>query len=176
MKLAGGCRCGALRYQVDGDLGPVANCHCAFCRRVHGAPFTTIVFLSRDAFAWAPGSAEARLPVIAAILAAADDPELVARAHLLRATALLELGDPAGLDDLLTYVAQAEALGHGRGRWGALIRRATYAQIAGQVDEAVRLGEQALELGLAIGEPDTIGCFCTHRWSLVALERMLTVI
>ena len=42
MKLAGGCRCGALRYQVDGDLGPVANCHCAFCRRIHGAPFTTI--------------------------------------------------------------------------------------------------------------------------------------
>lgn len=58
MKASGGCRCGALRYGVDGDLGPVANCHCAFCRRVHGAPFTTIVFLSHDAFAWAPGSAE----------------------------------------------------------------------------------------------------------------------
>jgi hypothetical protein len=99
---------------------------------------------------WAPGSAEVRLPVIAAMLAASDDPELVARAHLLRATAMLELGDPAGLDELLTYVAQAEALGHGRGRWGALTRRATYAQIAGQVDDAVRLGEQALEL-VALG-------------------------
>jgi hypothetical protein len=58
VKLAGGCRCGALRYTFEGDLGPVANCHCAFCRRVHGAPFTTIVFVSRKAFAWEPGSAE----------------------------------------------------------------------------------------------------------------------
>jgi hypothetical protein len=58
VKLSGGCRCGALRYEVDGDLGPVVNCHCAFCRRIHGAPFTTIVFLSHHAFAWAPGSAE----------------------------------------------------------------------------------------------------------------------
>jgi len=33
-------------------LGPVANCHCAFCRRVHGAAFTTVAFISPDTFAW----------------------------------------------------------------------------------------------------------------------------
>jgi hypothetical protein len=58
MKLAGGCFCGALRYAVDGDLGPCVHCHCAFCRRIHGAPFTTVVMMSKRAFAWLPESAE----------------------------------------------------------------------------------------------------------------------
>ena len=87
----------------------------------------------------------------------------------MRAAALLELGDPSGRDELLTYISLASGLGHARGRWGALTRRATFAQLAGQAEEAARLGEEALELGLAIGEPDAVGCFCTSRWSLVAL-------
>ena len=98
---------------------------------------------------------------------ASGDDDLVAEAHLLRAAALIELGDPAGRDELLTYITLAGGLGHARGRWGALTRRATFAQLAGRAEEAARLGEQALELGLAIGEPDAVGCFCTSRgrWS-----------
>jgi hypothetical protein len=121
---------------------------------------------------WIPGTAAARLPVIAEMLDAAQasgDDDLVAQAHLLRAAALLELGDPAGRDELLTYVTLAGQLGHARGRWGALTRQATFAQLAGRAEEAARLGEQALELGLAIGEPDAAGCFFTSRLSLVAL-------
>ncbi|WP_432875155.1 ATP-binding protein [Kribbella sp. CA-245084] len=121
---------------------------------------------------WTPGTASRRLPLIAAMLdaaTAAQDADLVAQAHQLRAAALLELGDPAGRDELLTYITLAERLGHARGRWGALTRRATFAQLAGHADEAARLGEEALELGLAIGVPDAIGCFCTSRWALVAL-------
>ncbi|MFI5713341.1 ATP-binding protein [Kribbella sp. NPDC051620] len=121
---------------------------------------------------WTPGTAVRRLPVIAAMLDAAAsgaDADLVAQAHQLRAAALLELGEPSGRDELLTYIALAGQLGHARGRWGALTRRATYAQLAGQAEESARLGEEALELGLAIGEPDALGCFYTSRWSLVAL-------
>ena len=66
-------------------------------------------------------------------------------------------------------MALAGDLGHARGRWGALTRQATFAQLAGRAEESAQLAEQALELGLAIGEPDAIGCFCTSRWSLVAL-------
>ena len=65
-----------------------------------------------------PGSAAARLPVVPEMLAAASlggDADLVAEAHLLAATALFELGDPAGRDELLTYVSLAENLGHARG-------------------------------------------------------------
>ena len=105
---------------------------------------------------WVPGTAAARLPVIAEMLDAAQasgDDDLVAQARLLRAAALLELGDPAGRDELLSYITLAGNLGHARGRWGALTRQATFAQLAGRAEESARLGEQALELGLAIGEP-----------------------
>ena len=121
---------------------------------------------------WIPGTAATRLPVIAEMLGAAQasgDDDLVAEAHLLRAAALLELGEPAGRDELLTYVTLAGELGHARGRWGALTRQATFAQLAGRAEESAQLGEQALELGLAIGEQDAIGCFCTSRYALVAL-------
>ena len=97
------------------------------------------------------------------------DDDLVAQARLLRAAALLELGDPAGRDELLSYITLAGNLGHARGRWGALTRQATFAQLAGRAEESARFGEQALELGLAIGEPDAAGCFFTSRLSLVAL-------
>ncbi len=121
---------------------------------------------------WVPGSAATRLPIAGEMLAAAlraGDAELVALAHQLRAAALLELGDPAGRDELLTYITLAEQLGNARGRWGALTRRATYAAIAGRAVEAAEFAQEALELGTAIGEPDALGCFCTLRWSLVAL-------
>ncbi|MGH3161233.1 MAG: hypothetical protein ACRDOC_05065, partial [Streptosporangiaceae bacterium] len=120
---------------------------------------------------WVPGTAAVRLPVIAEMLDAAQasgDDDLVAQARLLRAAALLELGDPAGRDELLGYIALAGSLGHARGRWGALTRQATFAQLAGRAEESARLGEQALELGLAIGEPDAIGCFFTSRSALAA--------
>ena len=121
---------------------------------------------------WRPGTAVQRLPIIDDMLAAAissGDTDLAAEAHLLRAAALIELGDPAGRAELSTYISLAEGLGHARGRWGALTRRATLAQLAGRADEAAQLGEQALQLGRAIGEPDAMACFCTSRWSLVAL-------
>jgi hypothetical protein len=120
---------------------------------------------------WVPGTAAARLPVIAEMLDAAQasgDDDLVAQARLLRAAALLELGDPAGRDELLSYITLAANLGHARGRWSALTRQATFAQLAGRAEESARFGEQALELGLAIGEPDAAGCFFTSRSALAA--------
>lgn len=54
----GGCRCGRLRYEVDGEFGFVFNCHCRFCRQVHGAAFTTVAILPRGAFAWSAASGE----------------------------------------------------------------------------------------------------------------------
>ena len=81
--------------------------------------------------------------MLAAALSSGDA-DLVAEAHLLRAAALIELGDPAGRAELSTYISLAEGLGHARGRWGALTRRATLAQLVGRADEAAQLGEQAL--------------------------------
>ena len=41
----GHCLCGDVAYAASGVLAPVVNCHCGFCRRVHGAPFVTVAFL-----------------------------------------------------------------------------------------------------------------------------------
>ena len=59
MARSGGCRCGLVRYDLTGDLGPVFNCHCRFCRQIHGAAFTTIAMVPRSNFQWSPGSSEA---------------------------------------------------------------------------------------------------------------------
>lgn len=36
-KHAGGCLCGAVRYEVHGPLRDVIDCHCTMCQRLHGA-------------------------------------------------------------------------------------------------------------------------------------------
>jgi hypothetical protein len=36
-KTTGGCLCGAVRYEITGPLPAPSACHCAQCRRQHGA-------------------------------------------------------------------------------------------------------------------------------------------
>lgn len=55
MKLQGGCLCGAMRYEVDGPLTDVSNCHCSMCRRFHGAAFATYAMVSAEDFRWLSG-------------------------------------------------------------------------------------------------------------------------
>ena len=38
-RLAGGCMCGAVRYEVSDAFRYAANCHCSQCRRGTGAAF-----------------------------------------------------------------------------------------------------------------------------------------
>jgi hypothetical protein len=38
MSLTGGCHCGAVRYEIEGDALTHALCHCIDCRRHAGAP------------------------------------------------------------------------------------------------------------------------------------------
>src|SRR5439155_25771607 len=82
-----------------------------------------LALLAEHDVAWEPGSARERLPIIAAMAEAAGragDNDLVAEASLLKAAALIELGDPSGRAELLQYTWLAANLGHARGRWGAL--------------------------------------------------------
>lgn len=37
----GACLCGAVRYEITGELQQVAHCHCGMCRRHSGAAFLT---------------------------------------------------------------------------------------------------------------------------------------
>lgn len=38
MTISGGCHCGAVRYEVEGEALTHALCHCTDCRRCAGAP------------------------------------------------------------------------------------------------------------------------------------------
>jgi hypothetical protein len=45
----GRCLCGAVRYEVEGGIVAVVNCHCSMCRKHHGTPFATwVVVPSRN--------------------------------------------------------------------------------------------------------------------------------
>lgn len=49
MKLTGGCHCGAIRYEANGDMLTHALCHCTDCRRHAGAPVVGWTMYPRDA-------------------------------------------------------------------------------------------------------------------------------
>ena len=47
--ITGGCHCGAIRYQIKGDLIVHALCHCSDCRRHAGAPVVGWTMYAEDA-------------------------------------------------------------------------------------------------------------------------------
>lgn len=62
----GGCLCGAVRYEVRGDLRHVIACHCSQCRRTSGhfvaatrAPTTHLTLTEARGLTWFRSSARA---------------------------------------------------------------------------------------------------------------------
>jgi hypothetical protein len=134
--------------------------------------------LARHDTLWRRGTAKARLPLIGDLIstaAIADDPQLVAEGLQLRSAALLELGDPEGVAELRRFVESAERLGHARGHWAALSRRATVAGLTGDLHRAAALATEAWEFGEEIGVPDARGCFGTTMISLIVQGLPATV-
>lgn len=54
-KLTGQCLCGEIAYEINGELGPIVNCHCSLCRRWHGAAFRSRCTVSSRDFKWIKG-------------------------------------------------------------------------------------------------------------------------
>lgn len=48
--LAGGCLCGAIRFEIDGNLGPITCCHCSRCRRASGSAFVAAASVDPSSF------------------------------------------------------------------------------------------------------------------------------
>ena len=54
-KVTGGCLCGAVRYEVDGEATDAWYCHCESCRRATGAPVTAWTIVPAQALSWPAG-------------------------------------------------------------------------------------------------------------------------
>lgn len=53
--IQGKCLCDTVSYKIEGELGPVFNCHCSKCRRWHGAAFRTRASIDTSQFTWLSG-------------------------------------------------------------------------------------------------------------------------
>jgi len=54
--LKGSCLCGAIRYEIDAELGPITNCHCSQCRKASGAAFASNASVPTAAFRLVSGA------------------------------------------------------------------------------------------------------------------------
>jgi len=52
----GSCRCGAIRFEIEGEPKWIAHCHCADCRRATGAAVSTYVGSERERVKFLGGS------------------------------------------------------------------------------------------------------------------------
>lgn len=58
--LRGRCLCGAVTFEVTAEIGMVAHCHCAMCRKFHGAAFATHGVVPSDGLTWLTGRESVR--------------------------------------------------------------------------------------------------------------------
>ena len=47
---SGSCLCGAVRYEIHGELGPAFYCHCMRCRKASGSAFASNAVVDAGAF------------------------------------------------------------------------------------------------------------------------------
>jgi hypothetical protein len=119
--------------------------------------------------AWRPGQANQRLDVLGHLAREAPGPDagrIRLRTQLLRAQALLELGDPRALDETDAYCAGADRLGDPLSRWQSISRRAATSLLAGRLDDAADLASRAERLAEDLGDADAVWIGDIQRWEL----------
>ena len=52
---AGRCLCGAVRFEVGGELTQIELCHCVKCKKAYGAAFAATLYAGRGSFRWTAG-------------------------------------------------------------------------------------------------------------------------
>ena len=55
MKIQGRCLCGTVTYEADDTPTPLSHCHCAMCRKAHGAAFRSRATIDAASFRWLKG-------------------------------------------------------------------------------------------------------------------------
>jgi hypothetical protein len=55
MTISGGCFCGAIRYEISGELHDARSCHCSQCRKAFSAQASAYATVDPDGFRWLSG-------------------------------------------------------------------------------------------------------------------------
>ena len=55
IEASGGCQCGAVRYRIEGPLGPAGFCHCRMCQKAFGSFGAPLVAVPHERFRWTRG-------------------------------------------------------------------------------------------------------------------------
>jgi hypothetical protein len=55
ISVKGSCLCGAVTYQLSGEVNRFYHCHCRRCRKATGTGHATNVMVKADEFAWTQG-------------------------------------------------------------------------------------------------------------------------
>ncbi len=56
--ITGGCLCGTVRWNYDGEFDRITHCHCGICRKAHAAPFASYAIGSHAPFEYTAGADE----------------------------------------------------------------------------------------------------------------------
>lgn len=119
---------------------------------------------------WGPGSSTLRADLAARAVAAAaatGDPFLEFTTHVAAYTVAIELADPeAAVRSLATLRSIAAEVGEPGLRWTVAIYDTFEATMAARLDDAERLVNANLELGMQIGEPDAFTVYASQFYAL----------
>ena len=148
---------------------PIAEHAVEIARDSGNPPATADALQALHDVAWRPGQASRRLDVLDHLARGASERGAVRtrlRTQLLRAQALLELGDPRALAEADAYCAGIDRLGDPMSRWESLSRRAATALLAGRLDDAADLASRAERLADDLGDADAVWIGDIQRWEL----------
>lgn len=55
MTYKGACLCNKVEFEITGELGSTAHCHCSQCRKAHGSAFGSYANIKKDQLRWVKG-------------------------------------------------------------------------------------------------------------------------
>lgn len=53
--MKGQCLCGEVKFEIDGELQNLYQCHCSLCRKTTGAAANAATFVPENTFRWVSG-------------------------------------------------------------------------------------------------------------------------
>ena len=53
--LRGSCLCGETAFVIDGQIGPIGQCHCSKCRKVSGTDGNAVFYTAATSLSWVRG-------------------------------------------------------------------------------------------------------------------------